>query len=121
MPVTWAVANRKDAILDVHPEVLIVPGPAGLAARSGAFRAVRCQLTAGGTYAAGGTALDPLAVGLREILGVLVLTDAVPASRSGDLRFNPTTRGLELYVLAGTEHGASAASGVFQVIVFGRT
>jgi hypothetical protein len=115
MPVAWAVANRKDATLDVHPEILEKVGPAW--GGSGAFRAVRCQLTASGTYAAGGTALPD--VGIKDVQGILLVSQTPAGTWTGVPKFNQTTRALQLFTLAGAEHGASAATGVFQVIVYG--
>ena len=116
MPVAYAASNKVDATLDVHPTILPIVGPAW--GPSGAFRAVRCRLTASGTYAAGGTAVPD--VGIKDVQGVLVVTDAAPAGTwTGVPRFNQTTRKLELRALAGTEHAASAATGQFEVLIYG--
>lgn len=118
MPVAYAATNKVDATLDVHPTILPKVGPAW--GPSGAYRAVRCRLTASGTYAAGGTAVPD--VGIKDVQGVLLLTDAAPAGTwTGIPRFNAATSKLELRALAGTEHGASAATGQFEVIVYGNT
>jgi hypothetical protein len=116
MPVAYAASNRVDANLSVHPSILAKVGPAH--GPSGAYRAVRCRLTASGTYAAGGTAVPD--VGIKDVQGVLLLTDTAPAGTwTGVPRFNPTSRLLELRTFAGAEHGASAATGQFEVIVYG--
>lgn len=118
MPVAYAATNRKDAILDVHPEILAKVGPAWNP--TGAYRAVRCTLTASGTYAAGGTALPD--VGIKDVQGVLVVVDAAPAGTwTGVPRWNATSRKLELRAFSGAEHAASAATGAFEVIVYGNT
>lgn len=116
MPAVWTPTLKKDAILDVHPEILPKVGPA--ANPTGAYRAVRCRLTASGTYAAGGTAIPD--VGIKDVQGVLLVPDAVPGGTwSGVPRWNATTRKLELYTLAGVEQGATGATGVFEVIIYG--
>lgn len=118
MPVAYAATNRIDATLDVHPEILATVGPAWNP--RGAFRAVRCRLTASGTYAAGGTAVPD--VGIKDVQGVLVVVDAAPAGTwTGVPRWNATTRKLELRAFAGTEHAASAATGQYEVIIYGST
>lgn len=116
MPVAYAATNRKDATLDVHPEILPKVAPAW--GPSGAYRAVRCRLTASGTYAAGGSALPD--VGIKDVQGVLLVPDAVPAGTwTGVPRWNTGTRQLQLYSFAGAEHAAAAATGQFEVIIYG--
>jgi hypothetical protein len=116
MPLALAAANKVDATLDVHPTILPKVGPAW--GPSGAYRAVRCRLTASGTYAAGGSALPD--VGIKDVQGVLLVPDATPAGTwTGVPRWNTTTRQLQLYTLAGAEQGATAATGQFEVIVYG--
>jgi hypothetical protein len=116
MAVAWAVSNKKDATLDVHPEILPKVGPAW--GPSGAFRAVRCRLTASGTYAAGGTAIPD--VGIKDVQGVLLVPDVPPAGTwTGVPRWNTSTRALQLYAFAGTEHANAAATGQFEVIIYG--
>ena len=118
MPVAWAASNKVDATLDAHPEILGKVGPAW--GPSGAYRAVRCRLTASGTYAAGGTAVPD--VGIKDVQGVLVVVDAAPAGTwTGVPRWNTTSRKLELRALAGTEHAATAATGQYEVIIYGNT
>jgi len=116
MPAVWTVSQRRDAQLNLHPEILAVPGVAPQ--RSGAFRAVRCRIVASGTYAAGGTVLPD--VGIKDIQGVLLVGDIIPAGTwSGVPRFNTATRALQLYSLAGVEQGATAATGQFELLIFG--
>lgn len=116
MPLALAVSNRRDGLLDVHPEIL--PKVAGAANPSGAYRAVRCRLTASGTYAAGGSALPD--VGIKDVQGFLLMPDAAPAGTwSGVPRWNPATGKLQLYSLAGAEQGATAATGQFEALVYG--
>jgi hypothetical protein len=116
MPLALAASNRKDAVLDVHPEILPKVGSAW--GPTGAYRAVRCRLTASGTYAAGGS--DMPDVGIKDVQGMLVVPDAVPAGTwTGVPRWNATTRKVQLYSFAGVEHAAAAATGQFEVIVYG--
>lgn len=118
MPVAYAATNRKDATLDVHPEILAKAGPAW--DPTGAYRAVRCTLTASGTYAAGGTALPD--VGIKDVHGCLLVVDAAPAGTwTGVPRWNATSRKLELRTFAGGEHAASAATGAFEVLIYGKS
>ena len=53
---------------------------------------------------------------------MLLVVDAAPAGTwTGVPRWNATTRKLELRAFAGTEHAASAATGAFEVIIYGST
>jgi hypothetical protein len=116
MPVAYAATNRKDATMDLHPEILGKVGPAW--GPSGAYRAVRCRLTASGTYAAGGTALPD--VGIKDVQGVLLIIDGAPAGTwTGVPRWNAATSKLQLYSFAGAEHAAAAATGQFEVVIYG--
>jgi hypothetical protein len=116
MPLALAASNRVDATMDVHPSILPKVGPAH--GPTGAYRAVRCRLTASGTYAAGGS--DMPDVGIKDVQGMLLVPDAVPAGTwTGVPRWNATTRKVQLYSFAGAEHAAAAATGQFEAIVYG--
>jgi hypothetical protein len=116
MPLALAVSNKVDATMDVHPTILPKVGPAW--GPSGAYRAVRCRLTASGTYAAGGS--DMPDVGIKDVQGMLLVPDAAPAGTwTGVPRWNTGTRKVQLFAFAGTEHAAAAATGQFEVIVYG--
>lgn len=117
MPLVLTPTNKVDAILDVHPTILPKVGPAW--GPSGAFRAVRCRLTASGTYAAGGSAIPD--VGIKDVQGVLLVSATPAGPWSGVPAFNPATSKLQLFTLAGVEQGATAATGVIEAIVYGNT
>jgi len=127
MATTWTVTNRKDGIMELIPPVLQLlnfqPG-AGLNSYAGNFRAVRCTLTAAGTYTTGGDALPD--VGLRQIDAMLVLADnrtpgaapGIPALAAGASGAAPKVK---LFALAGTELAAAAATtGAYEVLLIGR-
>ena len=117
MAVTLTPTLKKDAALDVHPEILPKVGPAW--GPSGAYRAVRCRLTASGTYATGGSALPD--VGIKDVQGVLLVPDAIPAGTwIGVPRWNAATRLLQFYSFAGVEvANATAMTGQYEAIVYG--
>lgn len=117
MAVTLTVSNKKDAILDVHPEILPKVGPAW--GSTGAYRAVRCRLTASGTYATGGSAAPD--VGIKDVQGILLVPDAAPAGTwVGVPRWNATTRLLQFFSFAGAEiANATAMTGQYEAIVYG--
>lgn len=120
---TWTASNRRDAQVSIHPPVILVGNgaQAGKNSYSGIFRAVRCTLTASGTYTAGGDVFDPMVgLGLREIDAILVVTDTNLASTPfGQLRWNTTTNKIQGFTSAGAEV-TGALSGTFEVIILGR-
>jgi len=125
MATTWTATNRRDALVVVTPPVitLALGKDAGKNTYSGAFRAVRCTLTAAGTYTTGGDSFPD--VGIKHIEAVLWLTDAAPAANPGIPRVTQPVSGaakIQLYALAGTELAAAAATvGSYEVLVLGRS